>query len=345
MVTTGGVPSEPQWGYALGMERWHPLRVAACMAVCVAFGVRAAVAEPGSDDAPSHRENDAPPVDDGPTVDPAYDQDRLQSGRLLFWKGYEQFKSGNFAEAVKTFEQVYALMPEPEILYNIALAHAKNGDCSASERAFSKYSRVVAGEQKLQQATLSFAKVLARCTEQSGQKGANELGEIEAPRDESTKREPVKVKAVSPRKAVQARAAPSVEHQHPAVSPNQAVTDSPSYWTLPRAMGWSFIASGVIASGAALYFVSRQRGAANDAEALKRQAEQTNEPTNAGDQIAELQGESDRFVLGASLSAIAAVGFAATGAALLVTERNEGPTGRARLADNAQLFLMVSGEF
>src|SRR5690606_36721550 len=103
MVTTGGVPSEPQWGYALGMERWHPLRVAACMAVCVAFGVRTAVAEPGSDDAPSHRENDAPPVDDGPTVDPAYDQDRLQSGRLLFWKGYEQFKSGNFAEAVKTF--------------------------------------------------------------------------------------------------------------------------------------------------------------------------------------------------------------------------------------------------
>lgn len=61
-----------------------------------------------------------------PLVAQTDDIDR-QAARHHFARGAEQFKAGQYEDAIDAFEKAFAANPDPMILYNLSLAHLKAG--------------------------------------------------------------------------------------------------------------------------------------------------------------------------------------------------------------------------
>jgi len=65
----------------------------------------------------------------------------IAKARAAFWEAHEQYTAGNYREAVALFEQSYSIYPQNEVLFNIALAHAKGGDCDTAHQTLRQYLR------------------------------------------------------------------------------------------------------------------------------------------------------------------------------------------------------------
>src|SRR6187551_3149896 len=53
----------------------------------------------------------------------------LEPARLAFWQAHERFEAADYSAALELFEKSYALSPQPELVFNIALTHEQLGHC------------------------------------------------------------------------------------------------------------------------------------------------------------------------------------------------------------------------
>src|SRR6187402_1218018 len=87
----------------------------------------------------------------------------------LFWEASREYHEGNYGRAAELFEQLYALVPESEVVFNLALATAKSGQCERAKDRFAEYTAQVSDAAVREQATLKFSVVIESCKEPDAQ--------------------------------------------------------------------------------------------------------------------------------------------------------------------------------
>src|SRR4051812_44887339 len=75
-----------------------------------------------------------------PTPAPA---DNAQKAKEVFTAGKKLYDQAKYAEAVKRFEQAYALKPHPVIFFNIGKCYELLGDSAKAMRAYRDYLRLL----------------------------------------------------------------------------------------------------------------------------------------------------------------------------------------------------------
>lgn len=70
----------------------------------------------------------------GPVASPAADE-----ARAHFMRGKERYGQGDFDGAIAAWEQAYALVPTPELHFNIARAHEQAGHLDAAIARYQRY--------------------------------------------------------------------------------------------------------------------------------------------------------------------------------------------------------------
>lgn len=219
---------------------------------------------------------------------------QVEQARALFWSAHERYDAGEYASAAKLFEESYAAFPQPEVLFNIALARARSGRCRDAEHAFQEYSKAVTPSATTRAATENFQGTLSGCSEASNP---------EPP-------PPVLLEPVPP--------APAPEPTPVVLTPPPAlVADAPpsDYWTTERVVGWSLLGAAAAATGVAFYFDNQRR----DARAANEEILGDQSPdSDAGDESAQLEKEYEQAQIGIVAATATALGCAAVGAGLLI---------------------------
>jgi hypothetical protein len=221
---------------------------------------------------------------------------QVERARALFWSAHERYDVGDYAAAAKLFEESYAVFPQAEVLFNIALARARSGRCSDAEHAFAEYSKAVAPSEATRAASESFQGTLSGCSEASNQ-------------------EPMPLQLPGP---VDPAPAPAPEPAPVVLTPTAAVVadaPAPNYWTTERVVGWSLLGAAAAATGVAFYFDNQLRDAR---QAHKEILSDPNPDTNAGDESAELEKQYTQAQIGIVAATATALGCAAVGAGLLI---------------------------
>jgi len=253
----------------------------------------------------------------------------VEQARALFWEAHERYDAGEFAEAAKLFEESYALFPQVEVLFNIALARARSGRCADAEEAFNEYSRGVGASEATRAANENFLEIQRQCWQASGQEAPKVVVPAPAPT-------PVASDAPAPKPELAAAVLSPV-------APEMADTPPPSYWTTQRVAGWSLLGAAAAATGVAIYFDNQRRDAYQANEELENSSDK---PDNAGDQYATLEHKYDRAQIGIVVSAAAALGCAAVGAGLLIYSSDGESSATAQVAvDPSGARIGLSGRF
>jgi tetratricopeptide (TPR) repeat protein len=65
--------------------------------------------------------------------------EREAEANARFEQGLEHFRQGRYAAAIASFEAAHELLPSPELLYNIAQAYRRQGDCDHALEAYREY--------------------------------------------------------------------------------------------------------------------------------------------------------------------------------------------------------------
>jgi tetratricopeptide (TPR) repeat protein len=90
--------------------------------------------------------DDAPkPSDDGA-------RRRQDEAMRLFGEGRAKYDSGRYDEAIAAFTRAYALAPDPLLVFNIAQAHRRAGNCAAAVAAYEDYLRLDPGSTRTEEA-------------------------------------------------------------------------------------------------------------------------------------------------------------------------------------------------
>lgn len=108
----------------------------AAVATAVACGLTpgpVARASPPSDEA-NASSTDQPPVGGSDESDRSTAKRLAQDGRTLFWKG-------EYRAAINAFESAYAVVPDPNLLFNISTAYEKLGDEQAALEYLDRYAQ------------------------------------------------------------------------------------------------------------------------------------------------------------------------------------------------------------
>ena len=115
-------------------------------------------------------------------------------------------------------------------------------------------------------------------------------------------------------------ATPAAAVISPAASP--APDADSTYWTTERVVGWSLLGGAAAASAVAIYFYDQQR------DADERYQELSSAPaSDAGDRLTDIEDEYERARSTSLVAASMALGFAATGATLLILGNSEATVG------------------
>ena len=77
--------------------------------------------------------------------------------KRFFILGQKLFADGEWEGAIDAFGQAYAFAPQPDLIYNIGLAHLKAGDVGDALDFFQEYQRLVPEAQSTEQAQQLFA--------------------------------------------------------------------------------------------------------------------------------------------------------------------------------------------
>lgn len=254
----------------------------------------------------------------------------------LFWQAHEQYKLGHYAEAIRLFRESYALVPEPETLFNIALANARNGNCKEAERGYTEYSSLVestrGAKAKPFPEDVECAPELAEPATVTPEEFPGELDTPAEPAAASaaptTEASRVNLTTLQPGSAV-AEARPPVAESADASGRTSIV-------------GWSLVGGSAVAAGASFYFVARELSARDAA----REAADSGDG-DAGDRTAEHEEQASHARTGAIVSGVIALGLAAAGVGVLLSgENNESQNSASVALDvNDGLRLRVSGSF
>ena len=132
------------------MERPRQSLLLAALVLALALCAAGARADP-SDEAGAER---APP-----------DASSHADSQDLFWEAPREYRAGNYQRAAELFERVYAEVPESEVVFNIALARAKNGQCGQAKARFAEYAAQVSDVAVREPATAKFSEVIESCVE------------------------------------------------------------------------------------------------------------------------------------------------------------------------------------
>lgn len=278
----------------------------------------------------------------GRSVDANGDGERLDRARELFWRAYQDYTHDRYDQAVDLFEESYQVYPQAEVLFNIALANAKKGDCEVARARAAEYTaQAAAGDDDAQVATLR-----ERIGQTCGFDAATAamLVSPSAGPPASSEPEPagpVAAVAVAEQQNV-------VEATALAASPAGSSTIADhggreSYWTPRRKLAWGLLGGAAVTGGFTVYFAHEltQLDAASDE--VMDEVHKDEESTNAGDQLHQHEVQRQRDIWLMSATAALTVGFSVAGIVLLNTEPSISAQVRLAGKDFAQLSL--SGQF
>lgn len=262
----------------------------------------------------------AEPQPGSTTLLAADDPATLEQARQLFWKAHSYFEKGDYVEALRLFEQTYALRQEPEVLFNLALTHQRLGHCDKARSLYQEYQE----------------RVRADVTKQLGELAQQCQVPAEPPHAEPVPA-PFSITVVEPAKAREA----------PPPAPPATPTDTAQSTAFPfKTVGWVAVGAAAIAAGAAVYFAVEGEQAQSDYEDLNDEIRHDpTPPQTSGDQLASHEDDMNRardvaVTLGV-VSGVLAVG----GVTLLVLAPPESAHSEAEPVRDLGLGLRWSGRF
>lgn len=241
----------------------------------------------------------------------------VDAARSAFWEGHRRFEAAEYSAALELFEKSYALLPQPELVFNIALTHEHLGNCAA---ALATYERYLASD---------------------GSRAANESDRQRAAhhRDELATRCHVASDPQASQEAVVLTGTLSVA---PTPAPNEPPPPMPSTLLSDRGevdasnsnlrsqLGWATLGAAALSLGAVVYLDVRRRAARGEHADAKREYE-AKLTASAGDDVDEAAADFYRTRdLEIAMAVVSGV-LAATGSALLLYHpspgRNEASAG------------------
>lgn len=252
----------------------------------------------------------------------AGDPKALEEARRLFWQAHSHFEKGQYAEALPLFERTYALRPEPEVLFNLALTHQRLGHCEQARALYQEYH----------------ARVQADVTKQLGELDG-QCTSAEPDNKESAKLlpAPFSITVVQPPE-------PQAEHQPLSAAPVAA--DAAGEEPFPfRTVGWVAAGAAAVALGATVYFAADARQHQSDYKDKYAHRHDPNLPDNYSDQLAELEDDMKRAQKLALLTGVVSGVLAAGGVTLLVVAPSSSATTESDRARQLGLGLRWSGSF
>jgi len=150
---------------------------------------------------------------------------------------------------------------------------------------------------------------------------------------------PVATQSVEQKAEAEAAKAPSAT---PRLEPETVVVSDAhtAYWSTERVVGWSLLGSAATASAVAIYFYDQQRDATDRYQELPGGPE-------SGHQLAAIEDEYERARSVSLVAGSMAIGFAATGATLLILGNSEATLGPAPLlvVESTSARVGFSGHF
>lgn len=217
------------------------------------------------------------------------DHDALAEARELFWQAHSHFEKGEYAKALSLFERTYALRPEPEVLFNLALTHQRLGHCDQARALYQEYQSRVQTD-----VTQQLGELDAQCSVVPEPASQNDTEVVPAP---------FAITVVQPPEAP------------PPPRPAAPITaDARRSEPLPlKTMGWVAVGAAAVALGFAAYFETERRQYRSDYEAAL-----DSDDENAGDVAADLADDYDRARALAVTTGVVSGVFAVTGVTLLV---------------------------
>ncbi|HEY0463192.1 MAG TPA: hypothetical protein VGC79_03240 [Polyangiaceae bacterium] len=148
-----------------------------------------------------------------------------QAAALAYQQALTSYSQGDVAAALNSMRQSYQLSKRAELLYNLAQLEEELNACSDSLEDYRRYLELVP-HGRYREAALA----------------ARERLEPHCP-----------TPAPSPLAAVAVSSEPAAKPEQEA-KPSAGESAATSYWTAPRLVGWSAIASGALIGAGALYF-------------------------------------------------------------------------------------------
>lgn len=220
------------------------------------------------------------------------DADSQKTSQDLFWEGTLEYRAGNYQRAAELFERVYAEVPESEVVFNIALARAKNGQCGQAKARFAEYAAQVSDVAVRDQATAKFSEVIEACVESDS--------EDESEASALAQREP------SVAETPGSSAVPAAALAAPPEAPETTTSGK-------HMLGWVLVGAAAGAAGTAVYFETERRAASSSAVDAQSKAEYD-----------EFQADCEQAQRLEVVAASVAVALAGLGVTLLVLDAQSG---------------------
>ncbi|HEY6728563.1 MAG TPA: hypothetical protein VI197_31345 [Polyangiaceae bacterium] len=265
----------------------------------------------------------------------------LAVGRELFWRAYQKFNAGDYQGAAVLFERSYAIYPQHEVLFNMALANAKAGRCREVQDILATYRQQRRQEKDSEQVASQLAAVGAECSLESD--AAVEPAVPSAP--EVTAVPSTTVRAAAPNQVavppplVGAVPTPATE------LPTSAGRNDTPYWTNRTIAGWTLVGAAIVSSGVAMYFGEQRSDTKAELESINVALERGEASADPGRRVAELEQEYQQHNVRLAVSAALAAACAVTGAVILVGFGASEASDGIRVGVGAGPQLSLSGRF
>ena len=231
-----------------------------------------------------------------PSPPPADDSEQLSRATKLFWEAHSRFEQGEYAAALDLFQQTYAIRPEPEVLYNIAVTQQRLGQCEAARASYREY--------------LEGADHRERAREQLEQ-----LDQTCAPAPAPLPPNPAPLPPAAAAAPAQVQPPPQVLLP-PVPPPADSAPEQPASMTTREILGWTSLGLATVALGTAIYF-----------EVERRDEKAAYETSGQGDDKAEAYTKHNHARTLAWTTATAAGALAVTGGWLLLYDPNAATSG------------------
>jgi iron complex outermembrane receptor protein len=218
-------------------------------------------------------------------------QHDVQKAKQLFEQGNAQFREGKFDEAIESFTEANELVPHPHLLYNIAQAYRRKGDC---DKALRYYRDFLQAEPTTPNRTKVEGHITAmqQCAGASATKPTPSPGpsRVKPPVGAPTEGQP---KRLEPKPTAAVSNGPRT-HEPPATTPGGSVApertdeDQPSPGRGKRIAGLITAGMGLAAVGTGVYFELQSRDARSKIDELFEDGGEWS------DEFARLEKRADR---------------------------------------------------